>query len=87
MRVVNGVQIHNDEPPPTHYGRYGKWLSILSKMQIGEYFEVDTKKERDAVIHSANSTRYVQRKSYTLKIFVRTQKQPNGKYRIWRVAE
>ncbi len=87
MRKVNGFEIRNDCPPPTHYGRYSKWLSVLNAMKIGEYIDVDTADERDSFVQSAKSTRYNKRKSGSqVEVFVRTQRQGrNGKYRIWRV--
>lgn len=87
MRDVHGIQIHSDVPPPPHYGRLSKWLPVLTEMTVGEYFDVDTEEERDSVVNCAKSTRYAARKYSTVRVFVRTQRQHNGKYRIWRVAE
>lgn len=87
MRNVNGFEIRSDCPPPGHYGRFGKWLSVLNEMKIGEYIDVDTIEERDAFINSAKSTRYNERKNgVSVGVRVRTQRQVSGKYRIWRVV-
>lgn len=87
MRIVHGVEVHNDAPPPTHYSRNSKWLPLLRDMEIGEYIDVDDLDTKESIVQSAKSTRYSLRKYSGVKIFVRTQKQANGKYRIWRVAE
>lgn len=87
MRVVKGVNVHNDCPPPPHYGRLSRWLPILTEMAVGEYFDVDTDVEKDSIVQCAKSTRYSARKYSSVRVFVRTQRQHNGKYRIWRVEE